>query len=56
MNAIYLVIAAFLILVLAYRFYGAFLKAKVLAIDVNRPTPAFRLRDNILRPLREPVL
>jgi carbon starvation protein len=46
MNAIYLVIAAFLILVLAYRFYGAFLKAKVLAIDVNRPTPAFRLRDN----------
>ena len=46
MNAIYLVIAALLVLILAYRFYGAFLKAKVLSIDVNRSTPAFRLRDN----------
>jgi carbon starvation protein len=46
MNAIYLVIAAFLILVLAYRFYGAFLRARVLAIDADLPTPAFRLQDN----------
>jgi carbon starvation protein len=46
MNALYLVIAALLVLVLAYRFYGAFLKAKVLVIDTSRTTPAFRLRDN----------
>jgi len=46
MNAIYLVIAALLVLILAYRFYGAFLKAKVLSIDVNHTTPAFRLKDN----------
>lgn len=46
MNAIYLVIAALLVLILAYRFYGAFLKAKVLSIDANLTTPAFRLKDN----------
>ncbi len=46
MNAIYLVLAAALILVLFYRFYGAFLRAKVLSIDPHRSTPAFRLKDN----------
>ncbi|MBN1414707.1 MAG: carbon starvation protein A [Bacteroidales bacterium] len=46
MNAIYLVLIAALVLILSYRFYGAFLKAKVLSIDSQRVTPAFRLKDN----------
>ena len=46
MNAIYLVIIAALVLILAYRFYGAFLKARVLSIDASRPTPAFVFNDN----------
>lgn len=40
MNGIYLVIIAALFLTLAYRYYGAFMAAKVLALDPNRPTPA----------------
>src|SRR5664279_4128980 len=46
MNAIYLVIASACILILGYRFYGAFLKAKVLSIEEDRLTPAHRLNDN----------
>ncbi len=46
MNAIYLVIVALLILILFYRFYGAFIKAKVLSVNENIATPAVRLRDN----------
>jgi carbon starvation protein len=46
MNAIYLVIAGALFLTLAYRYYGAFLKAKVLAVDELRTTPAIRLNDD----------
>src|SRR5512140_3145993 len=46
MNAIYLVIAGALFLTLAYRFYGAFLRAKVLAIDETRVTPSIRLNDD----------
>lgn len=45
MNAIYLVIAAACILILGYRFYGAFLKAKVLTIEGDRLTPAHTLND-----------
>ena len=45
MNAIYLVIGSGLVLMLAYRFYGAFLKAKVLSLDEGRATPATRLDD-----------
>ncbi|MCX7780743.1 MAG: carbon starvation protein A [Negativicutes bacterium] len=44
-NAISLVIIAALVLVLAYRYYGAFLAAKVLALDPNRPTPAVTKND-----------
>jgi carbon starvation protein len=46
MNAIYLVIAGACFLTLAYRFYGAFLRAKVLAIDETRVTPSVRLNDD----------
>lgn len=40
MNGIYLVIASACILMLAYRFYGAFLAAKVLTLDQYRLTPS----------------
>ena len=40
MNGLYLVIIAALVLILCYRYYGAFIAAKVLALDPNRATPA----------------
>lgn len=40
MNGIYLVIASACILMLGYRFYGAFIAAKVLTLDKYRMTPA----------------
>ncbi|MEA4901950.1 carbon starvation protein A [Desulfitobacterium sp.] len=40
MNAIWLVIAAILFLTLGYRLYGAFIAAKILALDDSRKTPA----------------
>lgn len=45
MNALTLVIIAACVLILAYRFYGAFLTAKVLVVDETRVTPAHRLND-----------
>ncbi len=44
-NALWLVVAAGCFFTLAYRFYGAFLAAKVLSLDDRRITPAFRLND-----------
>ncbi|TWH51594.1 carbon starvation protein A [Sporomusa sp. KB1] len=40
MNGLYLVIISALVLTLCYRYYGAFIAAKVLALDTKRPTPA----------------
>jgi len=40
MNGLYLVIIAALVLTICYRYYGAFMAAKVLALDPSRPTPA----------------
>ncbi len=45
MNSLTLVIASICILVLVYRYVGAFLEAKVLSLDPNRTTPAYRLRE-----------
>ncbi len=45
-NALWLVVAAACFYVLAYRFYGAFLAARVMTLDDQRVTPAWRLRDN----------
>ena len=45
MNALVLVITSGCILALAYRFYAAFIAAKVLVVDPRRPTPAVRLQD-----------
>lgn len=45
MNAVPLVLGAMLVLALAYRYYGAFIAAKVLALDDSRATPAHALND-----------
>lgn len=45
MNGLSLVIGAACVLILAYRFYGAFMAAKVLSLDESRVTPAIRLND-----------
>ena len=45
MNGLYLVIISALIFVLAYRFYGAFIAAKVLTVNQYKVTPAFRFED-----------
>ena len=44
-NALWLVVASGCFLVLAYRFYGAFLAARVTDLDDRRVTPAIRLND-----------
>jgi carbon starvation protein len=45
MPALYLVIVAALVAIIAYRTYGAFLAAKVATLDDLRVTPAHALRD-----------
>jgi len=40
MNGLYLVIISAMVLMICYRYYGAFIAAKVLVLDSNRPTPA----------------
>ena len=45
MNGLFLVIISALIFVLAYRFYGAFVAAKVLTVNQYKVTPAFRFED-----------
>src|SRR5215831_13391482 len=44
-NAIWFVTAAVCVYAIAYRFYSAFLAAKVLALDDTRLTPAVRIND-----------
>jgi len=44
-NALPILIAAILVLTLGYRYYSAFLAARVMALDDARVTPAHRLRD-----------
>jgi carbon starvation protein len=44
-NAIWLITAAACFYILAYRFYGAFLAAKVATLNDMRVTPAYRLHD-----------
>ena len=45
MHALPLMIAAVCVVAIAYRFYSAFIAAKVLALDDSRVTPAHRLAD-----------
>ena len=44
-NSAWLVVASVCTYLAAYRFYGAFIAAKVMALDQNRATPAERLRN-----------
>jgi carbon starvation protein len=44
-NAVWFVVAAVAVYAIAYRFYGAFLAAKVFALDPARTTPAERIND-----------
>jgi carbon starvation protein len=45
MNALTLVIIAACVMVIAYRYFSAFIAAKVVALDDSRVTPAHTLRD-----------
>jgi carbon starvation protein len=45
LNAVWFVAAALCTYLVAYRFYSAFIAAKVFALDDNRATPAERLED-----------
>jgi carbon starvation protein len=45
MNAVPIVIGALLFVVLAYRYYSAFIAAKVLTLNDSRTTPAYTLND-----------
>jgi len=56
-NSLWLVITALAAFVVAYRFYGAFLAAKVAVLDDRKVTPAHRLRDDVdYHPTRRLVL
>ncbi len=46
-NSLWLIIVALAAFAVAYRFYGAFLAAKVAVLNDNNPTPAYRLRDGV---------
>jgi carbon starvation protein len=47
MNSLWLVIGALAAFAVAYRYYGAFLAAKVALLDDKRQTPAHRLKDGV---------
>jgi carbon starvation protein len=57
MNSLWLVITAVAAFLVAYRFYGAFLAAKVAVLNDRNTTPAHRLRDDVdYHPTRRLVL
>jgi len=45
LNSLALLVVALCVFALAYRYYGAFLAARVAVLEEDRPTPAFELRD-----------
>ena len=46
-NALWIVAAAACIYLVTYRFYGAFIAAKIFALSGDHKTPAFTMRDGI---------
>src|SRR5690242_19600327 len=44
-NAMWIVVAAVCIYAIGYRFYSAWITARVLSVDATRATPALRLND-----------
>ena len=47
MNSLWLIIGSLAAFAVAYRYYSAFLAAKVAMLDDSRPTPAHRLKDGV---------
>lgn len=47
MNSLWLIIGSLAAFAVAYRYYSAFLTAKVAMLDDSRPTPAHRLKDGV---------
>src|SRR3972149_1916019 len=47
MNSLWLVITALAAFLVAYRYYGAFLAAKVAVLNDMNPTPSHRLKDGV---------
>jgi hypothetical protein len=45
MNAFPFLLGALCVMAIAYRYYGAFIAAKIIALDDSRATPAHRLND-----------
>src|SRR5262245_43178916 len=45
MHALYIIVPALGIMAIAYRYYSAFIAAKVLSLDDSRVTPAHKLND-----------
>jgi carbon starvation protein len=57
MNVLPLILTALLVMVIAYRYYSAFLAAKVVALDDSRMTPAHTLNDGYnYKPMPKTVL
>jgi carbon starvation protein len=46
-NALWIIVATACVYAITYRFYAAFLAAKVLSLDSSRVTPAVRLKDGM---------
>ena len=47
MNSFWILLGSLAVFAVAYRYYGAFLAAKVAVLDDRRATPAHRLRDGV---------
>src|SRR5437660_4696199 len=47
MNSFWLILGSLAAFAVAYRYYGAFLAAKVAVLDDKLPTPAHRLEDGV---------
>ena len=47
MNSLWLIVGSLAAFAVAYRYYSAFLAAKVAVLDDRRPTPAHRLNDGV---------
>ena len=46
-NALWVVVAAIAVYVIAYRYYSLFIAERVMSLDPSRPTPAVRLNDGL---------
>ncbi|MBF0424414.1 MAG: carbon starvation protein A [Magnetococcales bacterium] len=46
-NALWIVVAAISLYVVAYRYYGLFIAGRVMGVDPDRPTPAVRKNDGL---------